>query len=125
MTRADRWRKRKCVLDYRAYKDQLKLGAKRMRYKVKTPLAILFVMPMSKSWSKKRKNEMRGKEHTHKPDIDNLLKGFMDALLAEDSHVHDVRASKLWGNEGRIIVFNNLDSHNFYLNDPHHLKELL
>jgi len=58
---------------------------------------------MPKSWSKKKKAEMINKPHKQKPDIDNLLKGLMDALLEEDSHVHTVFARKIWAEEGSIV----------------------
>ena len=60
---------------------------------------------MPKSWSKKKKAEYDGKPHQQKPDIDNYLKGYMDALLDEDCKVWrlgDVR--KIWGYEGALWV---------------------
>jgi Holliday junction resolvase RusA-like endonuclease len=46
-----------------------------------------------------------GAEHAQKPDVDNLLKAFTDALWPdEDSHVWDVRATKVWGSRGAIWV---------------------
>jgi len=60
---------------------------------------------MPKSWSKKKKAEMLGQPHQQKPDIDNLLKALMDAVLPEDSHIYDIRATKYWGNVGGIDIF--------------------
>jgi len=38
-------------------------------------------------------------------DLDNLIKGFKDALLIEDSHIHTYHnMKKVWGREGAIIL---------------------
>ena len=47
---------------------------------------------------------MTGKPHQSKPDIDNLIKAFLDALLDDDAHVWDIRATKVWGTDGSIEV---------------------
>jgi Holliday junction resolvase RusA-like endonuclease len=39
---------------------------------------------------------MDGMPHTVKPDIDNLTKGLLDAVLKEDSHIWSVRTEKRW-----------------------------
>lgn len=57
-------------------------------------------MPLS--WSEKRKAEFDGKPHQSKPDVDNYLKGLMDALCDDDSYIYDVHASKFWAREGSI-----------------------
>ena len=100
MTRADAWKKRPCVLKYRAFKDDLRHYIK----DVPVPLKIHFALPMPDSWSDKKRKAMNGQPHTQKPDIDNLLKAFMDALLKDDSHVWTVTASKGWAEKGFIIV---------------------
>lgn len=101
MTRSDKWKKRKCVLEYWAYKERLIYG----RVKVAPSGAhVIFHLPMPKSWSNKKKLEMHGKPHTSKPDVDNLLKGFMDALFKNDAHVSDIKASKVWAYNGAIEV---------------------
>ena len=63
-----------------------------------------FLVPMPKSWSKKQRAEMMGRPHQQKPDIDNYLKAFMDAMAIEDQYVFDVRARKFWSDEGKIIL---------------------
>ena len=60
---------------------------------------------MPKSWSKKKKMQMLYCDHQQRPDIDNLLKGLMDALLEEDSHIHTVYARKIWSDEGAIDFY--------------------
>ena len=68
-------------------------------------LDIKFVIPMPTSWSEKKRVEMDGKPHTQRPDLDNLIKAFKDALLIEDSHVHTYHnMKKTWGRNGAIIL---------------------
>lgn len=101
MTQRDKWQKRDVVLRYRAFKDECNLK------KVSVPDAnhhVIFSLPMPKSWSKKKRQELNGQPHQQKPDIDNLLKALMDAVLKEDSGVSDIRATKVWGEAGQIII---------------------
>lgn len=72
---------------------------------IPVPLSITFIIPMPNSWSKKKKAEHDGKAHLSRPDLDNLIKAFKDALLDEDSHVWKYgMMQKVWGYEGKIIV---------------------
>ena len=100
MTRSDKWKQRPCVMQYRAFKDEVRLK------KVYLPEAyhIIFVIPMPKSWSKKKHLEMLYKPHKQTPDKDNLEKALLDALYCDDSHVWDGRVTKIWGYDGQIIV---------------------
>jgi len=102
MTRADTWKKRPCVTRYWAYKDELKEKIKELDIKVEDDLFLEFYMPMPKSWSKKKKLDLLNKPHQQKPDIDNLVKGVMDAIFKEDSHVHTIYAKKIWAKEASI-----------------------
>lgn len=100
-TRADKWKKRPEVLRYRAFCDEVRL------HKITLPASgyhVIFVLPMPQSWSKKKRAEMDGKPHQQKPDIDNLTKSLLDALFDDDSHIWDVRTSKVWGTAGMIII---------------------
>lgn len=94
MTRRDVWAKRPVVVAYRAYGDELRLRLP--GYELPPSLDIIFHLPMPPSWSAKKRQEMAGKPHQQKPDIDNLLKAFMDHLAEGDAHVYDVRARKHW-----------------------------
>ena len=100
MTRSDKWKKRPSVLRYWEYKDQIKLA------EVELPEYhhIIFVVPMAKSWSAKKKDGMDGTPHKQTPDIDNYVKACYDALYSEDSHIWTTTASKLWGYQGKIII---------------------
>lgn len=57
---------------------------------------------MPPSWSEKKKQAFDGKPHQVRPDADNYLKAFMDALCKDDSYVWDARVIKYWAREGRI-----------------------
>ena len=105
MTQADSWKKRPIVLRYWEYKDDIKNWGFQNNFKLKEEIYVKFYIPMPKSWSVKKKAEMLYKKHQQRPDIDNLLKGLMDAFLEEDSHVHTVYAQKFWDSEGSIEFY--------------------
>lgn len=102
----DAWKPRPCVIRYREYRDAV-IGAWGDR-ELCLPCKIIFILPMPKSWSEKKKKEKEGEPHLSKPDDDNLLKAFIDSLYRDqdDSHVWSVWAEKRWGKEGKIIIQN-------------------
>ena len=102
MTRADKWRKRDSGMRYRNFCDEL--GLKVGSYEVPPTLRLSFSIPMPPSWSQKKRERMMDTPHQQKPDIDNLVKAFLDALCEDDSYVWNVNASKIWGKEGRIEI---------------------
>lgn len=102
MTQSDKWRKRPVVLRYFAYKDELRLKAG--DYKPQSGQHVTFFMPPPESWSAKKKLSCEGLPHLVKPDCDNLLKGFWDCLLDNDSYIWDVRISKRYSKIPRIEI---------------------
>ena len=102
MTQRDKWSSRPCVERYFKFKEELNLLWKERE--VPERCYLIFFIPMPKSWSKKKKQEMNGKPHQQKPDLDNLVKAFFDSLLAEDSQIYEIKASKFWNTEGKILV---------------------
>ncbi len=101
MTRSDKWKKRPCVMRYRNFCDQVRFAG------ITLPdfgYHVIFVLPMPKSWSEKKKKAMDGQRHQQVPDKDNLEKGLLDCLFKDDSHIWDGRVSKIWGREGQIII---------------------
>lgn len=100
MTQRDKWSKRKCVLQYRAFKDQCRLN----KVTVTERPWVVFHLPMPPSWSKKKRREMNGKPHQQRPDIDNLIKALLDACLENDSGVFEIHASKVWAIDGLLEV---------------------
>lgn len=110
MTQRDKWLNppREVVARYWQYKDSLKALSLRDRYFVTNPLSLIFVLPMPSSWSGKKCERMCGQPHESKPDLDNLIKAFKDALCDNDSFVHTYGGMmKRWGYEGAIIIVNN------------------
>ena len=100
MVKSDRWARRPCVIRYFKNRDELR----RLGFVFKpSGYTYVLVLPMPQSWSKKKREEMNGKPHTSRPDIDNMIKSLMDASFKEDSHVYQVSVTKIWGYEGKII----------------------
>ena len=61
-------------------------------------LRFSFFMDIPRSWSKKKKKLHYGTHHIYRPDLDNILKFYMDilqgALYYDDKQVHTVFAEK-------------------------------
>jgi Holliday junction resolvase RusA-like endonuclease len=108
MTSSDRWQKREVVQRYYAFKDELRLLARQKNYKIGNRLDISFILPIPKSKSEKEKEKLDSTPHLQKPDLDNLIKAFLDALLENDSKIWLIHAYKLWGKKGKIIIFDDL-----------------
>jgi Holliday junction resolvase RusA-like endonuclease len=109
-TQSDKWKQRPVVMKYRGYADHLRLLANTLGYVPEDVLSIHFYLPMPKSWSKKKRALMVKQPHRQKPDLDNLIKAFQDALLSEDSHIHTYSyCCKVWAEEGQILVFKETD----------------
>ena len=105
MTRRDKWAKRPCVLRYRAFCDEVRSHAKDFPedcYRVDW----VAYLPIPKSWSKAKKEEMQGEFHQAKPDRDNIDKAILDALLKEDCMVASGTLEKRWddGNGPRLEI---------------------
>jgi len=104
MTRSDKWNKREVVARYFRFKDDVRSLCERVGYEQGERLDIVFVMPAPPSWSKKKAASFLGKPHQNKPDTDNMVKAWLDAHLKEDSHVWDIKAMKIWGEYGQIML---------------------
>jgi Holliday junction resolvase RusA-like endonuclease len=112
MTQRDKWLRppRKPVEDYNRFKRTLEAFSLRDKYVVTNPLSLIFVIQMPASWSNKKRNSMNGQPHTAKPDLDNLIKAFKDALCENDSFIHTYdQMKKVWGVTGAIVIVNNND----------------
>lgn len=110
MTRKDRWAKRKCVVNYHQWRDNVRLSVSRhVPQRVLSGLievSWIAFLPIPKSWSNKKKRAMAGKPHRAKPDRDNIDKALLDALLNEDSGIAAGTLLKYWddGNGSRITI---------------------
>ena len=100
-TQADKWRQRPSVMRYREFADRCRLLGVTIR---EGGDRITFLMPMPRSWSKKAREQMRGKPHQQRPDVDNLAKALLDAVFPEDCRVWDSRMTKIWADEGGIRI---------------------
>jgi Holliday junction resolvase RusA-like endonuclease len=106
MSKADRWRKRPCVMKYWEFKDRLVAQAREQKFELGNILHMEFIIEMPKSWSKKKREAMLMKPHQNKPDIDNICKSVLDCLLDNDSTVYSLFAEKYWGLENIIYIEN-------------------
>jgi hypothetical protein len=102
MTRSDRWKQRPAVMRYWDFCDKLR-GAWG-GIELSPCLALVFYISMPPSWSAKKKSLMIGKPHQSKPDVDNYIKAFLDALCVDDSYIYSVKGTKYWSDTGRIEV---------------------
>ncbi len=102
-TRSDVWKKRPCVMRYRAFADQVRFA------KIKLPESganVQFFIAMPDSWSEKKKAQYNNTRHQQRPDLSNLLKALEDAVHGEDSHIwHYSSVCKLWAYEGAIRIW--------------------
>lgn len=106
MSRSDIWKKRPIVNRYFAFKDKLVLEAKKKKFKLGDKYYVEFLIAMPKSWTESKKRSFHGLPHRQKPDLDNLIKALNDCLIAEDSVVWSIEASKIWWDEGKILIHN-------------------
>lgn len=102
MTIGDRWKKRKCVQEYWAFKAHLIKHCKGVE--VTGDIQLIFAMPIPKSLSKKKQKALVSTPHMKRPDMDNLLKGFQDAIFPEDGHVWRVQMQKIYSSVPGIFV---------------------
>jgi Holliday junction resolvase RusA-like endonuclease len=120
MTRRDKWLDppRPPVERYRGFaKDLLKMArSEGYNTQIDTITGIRWkaYLRIPKSWSKKKKSELRGKPHMQKPDTSNILKGIEDALTGRDETIYYIEGKKLW-DDGRgerveiTLIINRLD----------------
>lgn len=112
MTQRDQWLSppRPAVAKYRAFADQLRAAATKLRFTMpESGASIRFVLPMPKSWGVRKSALCDGAAHTQRPDLDNLVKSVLDALLGEDCRVwHLASIEKRWGLSGSITIISPL-----------------
>ena len=67
-----------------------------------------FCMPIPKSWSNKKKERMVGEYCTTRPDLDNLMKTYCDAMsgivFEDDKQIVIVTAFKVYSYEPRTDI---------------------
>lgn len=102
MVQSDKWKKRDCVVRYRAFADFLReQGAT-----LESGDEVRFHLAMPPSWSATKKQMLRGSACQSKPDLDNLLGAVMDAIHPQtDSHLARFSGlSKWWWDIGEVII---------------------
>ena len=70
-------------------------------------IAMTFIMPIPKSWSKKKQTEMCGRPHLGTPDLDNLVKAVLDGMREcwwDDRIVYAIHAIKKYGQDPGILI---------------------
>ena len=96
MTQSDRWktnprhvdpnkRQREVVTQYFEYKNKVLEQAREMKFELPEVLEIVFCVPMPFTWSEKKKVRNNKLPVKKRPDIDNYVKAFMDAMSNEDA----------------------------------------
>lgn len=103
MTRADRWRRRSCVMRYWEWTDRLREAAK-TREKITltkpTQLHVVAHLQIPAYWGASKRLAHRGTAHTAKPDGSNILKGIEDALFVNDQMLFASSIYKFWDDGG-------------------------
>jgi Holliday junction resolvase RusA-like endonuclease len=116
MTQSDRWktdefhkdenkRQRKAVANYFRFKESLRSQAAQMGYTIGEAIECIFFIPMPDSWSEKKKEKHLGLPCKVKPDTDNVIKAYCDALAQNDSNIWMMQAQKRWAWAGSIVVY--------------------
>lgn len=116
MTQSDKWktnpnhtdpnkRQREIITKYFKFKDTLRWQSKSMGYEFSNHLDVVFIVPIPDSFSEKKKQRLNGTPVKTKPDIDNYVKAFMDSLKLEDGDVWYIKAIKVYGFKGSILVY--------------------
>lgn len=96
--------------NYMMFKDKLREEIERVGFKVKNGyLDLIFCMPIpnierGSKRSVREKVSRHGQPHRQKPDVDNILKGFMDAMFTDDAMIYRVTAIKVWTFKPGIIL---------------------
>lgn len=105
MTQRDKWKKRPCVMKYRAWADKARVCAGELppADKILSLSWIAYFEPPV-SWSKNKRESMIGELHRSKPDRDNIDKALLDALFDDDKAIAAGTITKLWGTKARLEV---------------------
>lgn len=106
MTQQDKWKKRPPVIRYHAFRDEVRRQMRMIEIGDPSDVSWKAYLPIPKSWSKKKKEEMKGRPHRQRPDRDNIDKAILDSLFEEDCRVSGGRLDKYWddGNGPRIVL---------------------
>lgn len=99
MTQRSKWRD--APRKYLEWKRALAWTALAAKYELRSGDRIVFKISLPKA----QRQVTAGDPHTVKPDLDNLLKAFFDALHTDDAHISEISARKEWAETGEIEVW--------------------
>lgn len=103
--RSDKWKKRDCVLRYRAWCDRLCAACpKPPKASEVEEVKVIAYYRMPKDWSEKKKLAHMGTKKRTKPDGDNVFKGCADALWEDDQELGDQVTMRRWNNEDYTVI---------------------
>lgn len=99
MTRSDVWKKRECVIKYRAWADTIRKeitgdSTKKLDAEDTIGVYMIFHLPVMDSTRESTRETMYGNYHRVRPDIDNLTKAVLDALFLKDSLISIIHCQK-------------------------------
>ena len=105
MTRQDKWKKRPKVIRYRAFSNALRFAAGELPpAELIEDLSWVATFAFPKSYSKKKRAALMGQLHRNVPDRDNIDKGILDSLFAQDSAIAKGTIEKRWGETDSIEI---------------------
>jgi len=105
MTRRDKWKKRPCVVRYRAFADALRLAAGELPpTELIEDLSWVATFAFPKSYSKKKRTALMGQLHRSTPDRDNCDKAVLDILFKQDSAIAKGTIEKRWGETDSLEI---------------------
>ena len=69
-------------------------------------VTLTFYMPIPKSYTKKKKALMQDETyaHTNKPDIDNMVKFYLDCFPFDDKVIYKIKARKFYSPRSRVEI---------------------
>lgn len=92
---------------YRSWADTLRDEAERAGLSIPDGgYSAVYYFPMPASWSKKKRDRMRGTPHQVKPDVDNVNKAVLDVLRKDDDAAvwRMGTQEKRWADEGSMLI---------------------
>ena len=105
MTRRDKWKKRPCVVRYRAFADALRAAAGELPPpELINDLSWVATFAFPKSYSKRKRAILLGRLHRVAPDLDNICKGIFDSLFKQDSAIAKGTFEKRWGETDSLEI---------------------
>ena len=106
MTRRDKWKKRPCVMRYRAWADTVRAAAGAVPPAMRVQrLSWVATFEPPKSWSKLKRNDAIGNAHCVKPDRDNIDKAVLDILYPRgDQAISCGTIEKRWGWVASLVI---------------------